>query len=59
MGAKYTESQRKATETYMKDKHQIRVFVPKDDAVRYKECAKARGKSLNRFIIECIEKEIE
>ena len=58
MGAKYTESQRKATETYMKDKHQLRVFVPKEDAVRYKEYARAQGKSLNKFIIECIEKEI-
>lgn len=57
MGKKYTEGQRKATESYMRDKHQLRVIVPKEDAEKYKEAATRKGfESLNKFIIDCIEK---
>lgn len=59
MGKKYTSGQAKATANYMKDKHTIRVVVPKEDAERYKSAAKENGKSLNRFIIDCIEKGME
>ena len=55
MGRKYTESQAKATANYMSGKHTIRVVVPKEDAERYKAAAKKEGKSLNRYIIDCIE----
>lgn len=59
MGAKYTASQAKASLNYMKDKHQIRVIVSKDDALRYKEAAFSKGfSSLNKFIIDCIEKNL-
>ena len=59
MEKKYTSSRAKATANYMKDKHTIRVVVPKEDAERYKSAAEAKGKSLNRFIIDCIEKGME
>ena len=59
MGKKYTAGRAKATANYMRDKHTIRVVVPKEDAERYKSAAEANGKSLNRFIIDCIEKGME
>lgn len=56
MGAKYTAGQAKATANYMNDKHTIRVVVTKDKAEEYKQLAESAGKSLNRYIIDCIEK---
>lgn len=59
MGAKYTECQKRATANYMKDKHTIRVVVTKEEADRYKKAAKEKGyPSLNKFIIDCIKKEM-
>ena len=59
MGSKYTEGQKKATANYMKDKHTIRVVVTKKEADRYKKASEERGyPSLNKFIIDCIEKEM-
>ena len=58
MGAKYTKGQAKATASYMKDKHTIRVVVTKAKADEYKALANKQGKSLNKFIIDAIEKEI-
>ena len=59
MGKTYTEAQARATANYMKDKHTIRVVVPKEDADRYKKAAKEKGyPSLNKFIIDCIKKEM-
>ena len=57
MGAKYTESQKKATAKFMEDKHVIRVVVKKNKADEYKAKAEAEGKSLNQYIIDCIERE--
>ena len=57
MGSKYTPGQAKATAKYMEDKHTIRVVVSKDKAEEYKKLAASAGKSLNQFIIDCIEKE--
>ena len=57
MGSKYTEAQKRATANYMNDKHTIRVVVTKKEADRYKRIAEERGyPSLNKFIIDCIEK---
>ncbi len=56
MGAKYTEGQKNATANYMKDRHAIRVIVTKEKAAEYKNKAADQGKSLNQFIIDCIEK---
>jgi predicted HicB family RNase H-like nuclease len=59
MGAKYTVSQQKATEKYMHDKHVLRVVVSKEKAEAYKKIAKDSNKSLNQFVIDCINKYIE
>lgn len=56
MGKKYTEAQKKATAKFMEDKHTIRVVVTKDKANEYKSKAEAEGKSLNQYIIDCIER---
>ena len=59
MGKRYTEAQKRATANYMEDKHTIRVVVSKEDADRYKRIAAEKGyPSLNKFIIDCIEKEM-
>ncbi len=59
MGKIYTQAQAKATAHYMQDKHTIRVVVSKEKADQYKELASDAGKSLNQFIIDCIEKALE
>ena len=56
MGGKYTDAQKKAANEYMKKMHTIRVVVTKEKANEYKMLAQAAGKSLNQFIIDCIEK---
>lgn len=56
MGKVYTEAQKKATAKFMADKHTIRVVVTKEKANQYKAKAEAEGKSLNQYIIDCIEK---
>ena len=56
MGKKYTEAQARATAEYMKNKHTIRVVVSKEKAEEYKKLAAAEGKSLNQYVIDCIEK---
>ncbi len=59
MGKIYTQAQAKATAHYMQDKHTIRVVVTKEKADQYKGLASDAGKSLNQFIIDCIEKALE
>lgn len=56
MGNKYTEAQKKATAKFMADKHTIRVVVTKEKADEYKSKAESEGKSLNQYIIDCIER---
>lgn len=58
MGAKYTPGQKKATEKYMQEKRMLHIVVSKETAEKYKKEAEARGISLNRFIINCIETQI-
>ena len=56
MGERTKTAQAMYTQRYMMDKHVIRVVVPKDKAVEYKKMAEEEGyKSLNQFIIDCIE----
>lgn len=57
MGKKYTDSQKRASENYMQDKHVIRVVVTKEKAEEYKKRAAEEGKSLNQYIISKIENE--
>ncbi len=58
MGAKYTKGQAAATAKYMQDKHMIRVVVTQEKAEKYKELAQQSGKSLNQFIIDCVDNAI-
>ena len=52
----YSETARgKATAKYMQNKHTIRVVVEKEKAEYYKKLAEKSGKSLNKYIIDCIE----
>lgn len=58
MGKKYTPAQAKASAEYLKKFDDIRFRAPKGRKSIYKAAADASGKSLNQFIIDCIEKEI-
>ncbi len=52
----YTEKTAKAAAKYIKKLDEIKIRVPKGDKEKYKEAAKASGKSMNQFIIDCIKK---
>ena len=59
MGSKYTEAQKKATIKYLQENtDDVRIRVKKGTKDRWKEAAALQGKSLNQFIIDCIEKEL-
>ena len=59
MGAKYTKGQADATAKYMQDKHTIKVITPKEKAEEYKKEAVAADKSLNKFIVDCVDERIK
>lgn len=60
MGEKYTEAQKKASIKYLKEKtDSIQIRTPKGTKERWKDEAAARGLSLNQFIVEAVEQEIE
>ena len=60
MGDKYTEAQKKASMKYLKDKtDSIQIRTPKGTKDKWKNAAADRGKSLNQFIVDTIEHEIE
>ncbi len=56
MGSKYTQSQIKATKKYLETLDEIRIRAPKGKKDEYKAKAEAEGKSLNQYIIDCIER---
>lgn len=59
MGSKYTEAQNKATQRYLKKAYDdIRVRPKKGTKERWQKEAETRGKSLNQFVIDSVEKEI-
>ena len=59
MGDKYTDAQKKASIKYLKEKtDSIQIRVPKGTKDRWRVAATERGKSLNQFIAEAVEKEI-
>lgn len=60
MGDKYTEAQKEASMKYLKEKtDSIQIRVAKGTKERWKAVAEARGKSLNRMIIDTMEAEIQ
>ena len=59
MGDKYTDAQKKASIKYLKEKtDSIQIRVPKGTKDRWRVADTERGKSLNQFIAEAVEKEI-
>ena len=59
MGSKYTEAQKKASIKYLQENtDSIQIRVKKGTKDRWREAAALRGKSLNQFIAECVEKEL-
>lgn len=56
MGAQYTQAQAKAAKKYLEGFEEIKLRIPNGKKTEYKRMAEAEGKSLNQFIIDCIEK---
>lgn len=55
----YSEAQKRATAKYMKaNLEDIKIRVPKGQRERYKTAAELAGKSLNQYIIDLIENDI-
>lgn len=60
MGAKYTASQKAASEKYLKNKTEnLQLRVPLGKKSKYRELAKQRGTSLNRLVQDLLDAEIE
>lgn len=59
MGGTYTSAQKKASVKYLAEKtDSIQIRTPKGTKERWKDAATNRGKSLNKFIIDTVEAEI-
>lgn len=56
MGAQYTKAQAAASRRHLEKLDEIKLRVPKGKREEYKQQAEAEGKSLNQYIIDCIEK---
>lgn len=56
MGAKYTQAQAEAARKYLDKLEEIKLRVPQGKKEEYKRRAEAAGKSLNQYIIDCIER---
>lgn len=55
----YSQAQNKATQKYIKNNYdEIKVRVPKGKREEYKVKADVEGKSLNQFIVDCIEEKM-
>lgn len=60
MGDKYTTAQKNASIKYLKEKtDSIQIRTAKGTKERWRNAAAARGKSLNQFIVDTINREIE
>lgn len=53
------EYNKKYAQEYLKKFDEIKLRVPKGKREEYKAKAEAVGKSLNQYIVECIEKGLE
>lgn len=55
-----TKASQKAVNKYISAKYdRVNLFMPKGKKEEYKSAAEASGKSLNQFVIDCIEKALE
>ena len=54
-----SKAQQKAVAKYTKENYdEIKLLVPKGDKDKYKSAAESEGKSLNQFIVDCVEDKI-
>lgn len=51
------EQRKESNKRYLATLDEIRIRIPKGKKEEYKKLAEMAGKSLNQFIIDCIEKE--
>lgn len=57
---RYTEAQKKSADKYLKEKvEDIKIRVPKGQKQVIKDYAESQGKSLNQFIVDLINKEMQ
>lgn len=57
--SRYTEAQKKSADKYLKEKvEEFKVRVPKGQKQIIKDYAATQGKSLNQFIVDLIDTEI-
>ena len=56
---KHYEQRKKANAAYLAKFDEIKVRVPNGKKEEYRQRAEAAGKSLNQYIVDCIEKEAE
>lgn len=56
--AYYTKARKECNERYLQKQDEIKIRVPKGKKDEYRAAAEACGKSLNKFIVDCIEKEL-
>lgn len=54
----YTKTRAKCNAEYLQKLDEIKIRVAKGNKDRFKSAAKAAGKSMNQFIIDCIEDHI-
>ena len=60
MGSKYTDAQKRASIKYLKEStDDIRIRAKKGTKDKWKEAAAKHGKSLNQFIIDCVEQGLD
>jgi len=52
---KHYEQRKEANKKYLASLDEIRIRVPKGKKDEYKQLADNAGKSLNQFIIDCVE----
>ena len=59
MSGKYSQAQNKATQRHIhKNYDQFVIRVPKGTRDKYSEYAQSRGTSLNKLVVELLEKEM-
>lgn len=59
MGGRYTEAQKKASKDYISKLDNIQLRTIKGTKERWKAEAEKRDKSLNQFVIDCVEEDIK
>lgn len=55
----YTEARAKGNAKYLKSLDEIKLRGPSGMKEKYRKVAEAAGKSLNQYIIDCIEEDIK